>query len=337
MNEYRLVAIWRLAAPRQQVFDIVHDSLRWPEWWPGADQVEQIEPGDSNGVGSVRRYIWKGRLPYRLTFDARATRIAEPQLLEASVSGDLAGTGRWMFFEEAGITTVRYEWRVCTTKAWMNLLAPLTHRVFANNHHLLMDKGAQGLASRLGTRLLEARNERLPHEERLRVRTATVHWPAAAGAGMVAGVIATVVQLLLWWAASYHPHAMLLRDARLAAAIVLGEAVLPPPLSFEWHVMLVATLVHFALSATYGLLQAPLAARLSRWCGILVGAMFGLAIYVINMYGFTAIFPWFEASRDWITAVTHAAFGATAVLTYQFWLEMWRCRYRKARNRPSKG
>lgn len=337
MNEYRLASIWRLAAPRQQVFDIVHDSLRWPEWWPGADHVEQIEPGDSNGIGSVRRYIWKGRLPYRLSFDARATRIAEPKLLEASVTGDVAGTGRWVFLEDAGITTVRYEWRVRTTRPWMNLLAPLTYGVFANNHHALMDKGAQGLARRLGTRLLESQNEELPAEEPPHAPSAAVHWPAAAGAGMVAGVVATVVQLLLWWAASYQPHAMLLRDARLAAAIVLGKGALPPPVSFEWHVMLVATLVHFALSAAYGLLQAPLAARLSRRPGILAGAAFGLAIYVVNMYGFTTIFPWFEASRDWITAVTHAAFGATAMLTYQLWLGTWRLGDRKAPNRPSKG
>jgi hypothetical protein len=35
------------------------------------------------------------------------------------------------------------------------------------------------------------------------------------------------------------------------------------------------------------------------------------------MYGFTAVFPWFEAARDWITLVTHIVFGITLAGTYK--------------------
>ena len=164
MTEYRLLAIWRVAAPRRPVFDAVSDSLSWPEWWPGADSVEQIDAGDTDGVGSVRRYVWKGRLPYRVAFDACATRIQAPHLLEANVTGDLVGNGRWIFHEEESLTTVRYEWRVRTTRLWMNLLAPLTRGIFVNNHHALMHSGAHGLARRIGAHLVEARHEELPQE-----------------------------------------------------------------------------------------------------------------------------------------------------------------------------
>lgn len=157
MAEYHLNTLWRIAAPLHPVFNAVFDSLRWPEWWPGSEHVEEIDAGAPDGVGSIRRYAWKGRLPYRLSFDACATRLEPPRLLEAIVKGDLEGMGRWAFAHQDGITSVQYEWHVHTTKRWMNLVAPLGHHVLANNHHALMDSGAQALAQLLNARLVESR------------------------------------------------------------------------------------------------------------------------------------------------------------------------------------
>lgn len=154
--EYRFLTLWRIAAPRQQVFDAVFDSLQWPAWWPGAEHVEQIAPGDAGGIGSLRRYIWKGRLPYRLSFVARATEIEKFHLLAAEVDGDLNGSGRWTFMHDAGITTVRYDWQVCTTRPWMNALGPLAGGIFASNHHAVMRQGGEGLARRLEAHLVDA-------------------------------------------------------------------------------------------------------------------------------------------------------------------------------------
>lgn len=145
------------------------------------------------------------------------------------------------------------------------------------------------------------------------------NWIAGALAGIFAGVIATVVQLILWWAASYPPMDMLLRDARLAAAIVMGRAVLPPPVAFDWTIMLVASLVHGALSIAYGVLLAPLAAKLPARSIMAAGGLAGLLLYMVNMHGFTLLFPWFAASRDWITVAAHVSFGMSAALAYKYW------------------
>lgn len=75
-------------------------------------------------------------------------------LLEANASGDLEGVGRWLFSQHGAITTVRYEWQVRTTKAWMNLLAPIARFVFRKNHDALMQNGAEGLAALLEARLV---------------------------------------------------------------------------------------------------------------------------------------------------------------------------------------
>src|SRR5437867_9815930 len=77
-------------------------------------------------------------------------------------------------------------------------------------------------------------------------------WRAAALAGVVAGVAATALQIVLWLLFTDAFPAILFRDTRLAAAIVLGPSVLAPAGSLPWPVLLVAALVHFTLSIVYG-------------------------------------------------------------------------------------
>lgn len=144
-----------------------------------------------------------------------------------------------------------------------------------------------------------------------------VNWSAAACAGIAAGILATLVQIILWFALTDSLPGILFRDAHLAAAIVMGSGVLSRPASLDWRVMVVATLLHFALSIGYALILSRLIAGLRTPASIAIGAFFGLCLYVVNMYGFTLVFPWFEAARDWITIVTHVAFGIVAACFYR--------------------
>ena len=43
-----------------------------------------------------------------------------------------------------------YEWNVATTKAWMNLLAPVARPVFEWNHDWVMARGGEGIAASAG-------------------------------------------------------------------------------------------------------------------------------------------------------------------------------------------
>ena len=140
---------------------------------------------------------------------------------------------------------------------------------------------------------------------------------AAVSAGIAAGILSTLAQIALWLIFSDAFPAILFRDARLTAAIVMGRGVLAPPTTFDLRVMLVATLVHFALSMLYGLILSWLMSRLATPLSTIVGAAFGLILYAANMYGFTVVFPWFEAARDWITLASHLVFGVVAALVYR--------------------
>lgn len=154
MAEFRFLTEWRIEASRRRVCDAVSACLDWPRWWKGVIAVEEIEPGDAAGVGSLRRFTWKGRLPYRLTFNARVTRVIPLTVLEAYASGEVEGIGRWCFSEEGALTVVRYDWHVCINRPWMNLLAPVARPLFKWNHDQVMRQGAEGMARLLNARLV---------------------------------------------------------------------------------------------------------------------------------------------------------------------------------------
>ena len=150
MSEYAFVTRWSFQAPVEQVWDLIAKAEDWPDWWPGVEKVEVLEPGTDGEVGSLRRFTWKSRLPYRLAFDMRTTRVERPHVLEGQASGELDGTGLWELRQEGDWTRVRYDWRVTTSKTWMNLLAPVARPLFAWNHDVVMRWGGEGLARRLG-------------------------------------------------------------------------------------------------------------------------------------------------------------------------------------------
>jgi uncharacterized protein YndB with AHSA1/START domain len=154
MAEYRFLTTWLLEAERERVWDAIYESERWPEWWKGVEEAERFEEGDETGVGQYGRYVWKAKLPYRVEFRIRTTRVDRPRLLEGDATGELAGVGRWHLFEQHGLTAVIYEWNVHTTKAWMNLIAPVARPAFESNHDYVMRNGGKGLAALLGVRLL---------------------------------------------------------------------------------------------------------------------------------------------------------------------------------------
>lgn len=155
MREYHFQTIWKLDAPRAAVCQAIEDSLAWPEWWAGVEQAEELTQGEKDGIGSVRRYTWKGRLPYRLTFDVRVTRMTLQSMVEGIATGDVDGIGRWTFDTEGALTIARYEWDVRPTQLWMRLLSPLASPLFRWNHDILMRQGGEGLARRLNARLVE--------------------------------------------------------------------------------------------------------------------------------------------------------------------------------------
>ena len=150
MSEYRFLTTWCLGAGIDPVWEAIYDSKRWPEWWRGVERVVELQPAGDNGTGQVARYTWKSKLPYRLSIDMETYRVEPPLLLEGIATGELQGRGLWQLSSQGNEAIVRYDWKVETTKQWMNLLAPIARPLFEWNHNVVMSWGAKGLAQRLG-------------------------------------------------------------------------------------------------------------------------------------------------------------------------------------------
>lgn len=148
-SRYAFVTEWLLPAGPDRVWGELMAPEEWPTWWRGVERVELLRNGDPLGVGAIRRYTWRSRLPYRLSFDMETTRVDPGQLLEGRATGELAGRGCWRLWGEDGATRVRYEWEVQVAKAWMRLLDPVARPLFAWNHDVVMEWGRQGLVRRL--------------------------------------------------------------------------------------------------------------------------------------------------------------------------------------------
>ena len=160
----RSLTEWRFAAKLEPVWNALADPGDWPAWWPGLLAVEVLEPGDALGVGALRRFTWRGLLPYRLGFTMRTTALEPCKLAEGRAFGDLSGMGRWRFTRENGLTVVRYTWLVNLDPLWLRLLDAFGGPLLSWNHDLVMAWGGRGLAKRLGVRLDGMRFSRLPAE-----------------------------------------------------------------------------------------------------------------------------------------------------------------------------
>jgi hypothetical protein len=70
-------------------------------------------------------------------------------------------------------------------------------------------------------------------------------------------------------------------------------------------------LVHFITSIIYAVILGWIISSRNLGLGtsILVGTLFGLIIYFVNFYTFTAIWPWFAMARGMISIFAHVMYG----------------------------
>jgi uncharacterized protein YndB with AHSA1/START domain len=149
-EHYEFITVWNFDAPVEAVWEIIKHSETWHEWWRGVLRVEELKAGDAEGNGKIVRSTWKSALPYHLIFDSEIVRIEHLKLIESRAFGELEGVGLWQFYaENENKTRVQYDWRVRTTKSWMNFIAPLAKPFFRWNHDVIMNWGEESLKKKL--------------------------------------------------------------------------------------------------------------------------------------------------------------------------------------------
>jgi hypothetical protein len=151
-SRYEFTTRWEISAPQTRVWQELNAPEYWPQWWRGVERVELLKPGsDTLGQGAIRRYTWRSRLPYRLTFVMETTLVVPHTRIEGHATGELEGRGCWQLSHTDGTTHVQYDWHVVANKWWMRWLAPIARPLFEWNHDVVMEWGRIGLIRRLNS------------------------------------------------------------------------------------------------------------------------------------------------------------------------------------------
>jgi hypothetical protein len=133
-------------------------------------------------------------------------------------------------------------------------------------------------------------------------------WRAVLLGGIVSGSVFLLLNSLLM--PDITPTLLL----RYIASLVMGSDVL---VSTDSTALIVGVIVHFALSLLFSLIVAIVVHRWGLLVGIVGGGILGLAIYGINLYTLTTIFPWFFAINTPVLLVSHVVFGMVAGGVYE--------------------
>ncbi len=139
-------------------------------------------------------------------------------------------------------------------------------------------------------------------------------WRSAIWAGLIAGTVFYILNIFL---VPFLLGGNMWVIVRFFASIFLGEAILAPPATYDLSALLISICTNLVLSLIFTLLIAFVLHRFGLLVGIIGGAVFGLAIYLINFYSLSYLFPWFFALSSWPFVLTHLLFGALAGGIYE--------------------
>ncbi|MDP9073067.1 MAG: polyketide cyclase, partial [Actinomycetota bacterium] len=151
-NDYEFVTEWRVAGTVEEVKDILGDT-DVPSWWPAVYiTVVEKEPGGEGGLGRVLDVYTKGWAPYTLRWTLRVSEPMTDSGYALEATGDLAGTGRWVFAQDGPEVVITYYWRIHATKPLLRRLGWVLKPAFAANHRWAMKTGEESLRLELRRR-----------------------------------------------------------------------------------------------------------------------------------------------------------------------------------------
>mgnify|MGYP000204838837 CR=1 FL=1 len=146
INDYHFVTQWRLQATAEEVNAVLGDALGLPRWWPAVYlDVQEIAPGDANGVGRVIDLHTKGWLPYTLRWRFRVREVEGLTRIVLLAEGDFIGRGIWTVTPDGDWVDITYDWKITARKPLLRSLSFLFKPIFAANHHWAMRQGEESL------------------------------------------------------------------------------------------------------------------------------------------------------------------------------------------------
>lgn len=159
-----------------------------------------------------------------------------------------------------------------------------------------------------------------------------IDWRAVVLSGLIAGLVFLIVEMVLVPVIGGSAWATM----RMMAGIVMGAEVLTPLETFDPGVFVVAMLVHFFLAVGYAGVLGLIVRGHRLKVAVVIGAGYGVGLYLINYYVLAGVFPWFAEARHWVRLVSHPLFGAVAAAAF-IWISRPSARPTMAATRSEAG
>lgn len=146
-SSYHFISNWTLNATAEEVYDILSENQRLPEWWPAVYlDVKISENGSENGIGKKVKLYTKGFLPYALIWQYEVMEVTKPHHIKIRAYGDLVGEGIWSLKNSgSGQCIINYDWKIKVDKPLLKYFSWLLKPLFSYNHEWAMRKGERSL------------------------------------------------------------------------------------------------------------------------------------------------------------------------------------------------
>ena len=154
VNNYQFETRWEVRAPREIIYEILREGKDYPRWWPEVYlDAKYLPAGRTDKLHDRVELLTKGWLPYKLRWTAEVTRLAPPEKIEISASGDFDGRGIWQLEAAGDLTRITFDWRVRADKPLLRLFSFVLKPLFKWNHHWAMSTGLARLRAEASRRL----------------------------------------------------------------------------------------------------------------------------------------------------------------------------------------
>ena len=142
-HRYLFSSTWSMPAPPEVVYQTLERLDLYPQWWRQVKVAERIDD-------DTCRVVVQSRLPFSLRITAHRSRAdAIEGVLEARLTGDLAGFSRWSLSPAPrGGTSVTFSEEVEAQRPLLRRLA-FARPAFVVNHRTMMRSGERGLRAHL--------------------------------------------------------------------------------------------------------------------------------------------------------------------------------------------
>ena len=152
-NDYHFITHWRVPGTAEEVSQIIGNAPDLVRWWPSVYlDVQELSPGDDQGVGKIVSLYTKGWLSYTLRWQFLVTEAHPPHGFTLEAWGDFVGRGIWTFEQDGQWVNITYDWKIRADKPLLRAFSFLLKPIFSANHRWAMAKGEESLRLELARR-----------------------------------------------------------------------------------------------------------------------------------------------------------------------------------------